>query len=40
MQMGVMGFNWCDLVVWGEKGYIVDREMFDPCLWKEMKHKL
>ena len=40
MQMGVMGLNWCDFVVWGEKGYIVDRVIFDQCLWQEIKHKL
>lgn len=40
MQLGVMGLQWCDFVVWSAGGYTVDRIRFDCHLWSEMKRKL
>ena len=39
-QLGLTGLKWCDLVVFFQKGSIIQRIKFDELFWKSMIDKL
>jgi len=39
-QMGVTGASWCDFIVYTKKGISVERIVFEPDYWAELRQKL
>ena len=39
-HMGITGSSWCDFIVYTKKGISVERILFDPAYWRELKEKL
>ena len=35
-QLGICGVEWCDFIVYTEKGLLIERIQFQPNLWQEM----
>ena len=40
MQMALTGTKWCDFVVYGKKGMVIDRVYFDQLYWNELQKKI
>jgi len=39
-QMGVTGASWCDFIIYTKKGICVERIVFEPDYWAELRQKL